>query len=66
MKENMKCPKCGSNQIGQGKQFHEGKMFPINNMTIIGGSDIISDICTNCGYILEMRVEQPEKFRTDK
>ena len=63
MKKQTNCPKCGSDQIGQGKQFHQGKMVPVNNMSILGGSDIISDICTNCGHILEMKVEKPGKFK---
>jgi len=63
MKKNNKCPKCGSSEISQGKQFAQGKMFPIDNITMIGGSNVIADICTNCGYIFETRVEKPEKFR---
>lgn len=63
MEENKECPKCNSREIGQGKQIHQGKMLPIDNITLIGGSNIISDICTNCGHILDMRVEKPEKFK---
>lgn len=63
MEENKECPKCGSNKKGKGKQVHQGKMLPIDNITLLGGSDIISDICTNCGHILEMKVEKPEKFK---
>ena len=63
MEENKECPKCGSSEIGQGKQMRQAKMLPIDNISILGGSDIISDICTNCGHILDMRVEKPEKFK---
>lgn len=61
--ENKKCPKCGSREIVKGKQGFQGKMYPLKSLTAIGGSEIISDICTDCGYILEMRVEKPAKFK---
>lgn len=57
------CPKCGSREIGQGKQIAGGKMFPIEGVGSSFGSNIIANICTKCGYILEMRVEKPEKFK---
>jgi len=59
----MKCPKCGCKEIGQGKQSFQGKMLPINNLSILGGSDIIADICIDCGYIIETRVERPDRFK---
>lgn len=61
--ENKVCPKCGSNEIGQGKQIGHGKMLPANNTFMSLGSNIIADICTECGYIMEMRVEKPYKFK---
>lgn len=39
-----------------------GKMLPVDKVTMSFGSSIISDIWTECGYIIEMRVEKPEKF----
>lgn len=63
MNKSNKCPECGSNDIAKGRQFGQGKMFPINNITMIGGSNVTADICTSCGYIIKTRVEKPEKFR---
>jgi len=60
--ENDKCPKCGCTEIGQGDTYGEGSMFPIKNRFKFGSS-VIADICTECGYIIEMRVEKPEKFK---
>lgn len=62
MIENNICPKCGCKEIGQGKQTSQGKMMPIGDLMSFG-SNIIADICTECGYIIEMRVEKPHKFR---
>ena len=63
MIKNNVCPKCGCREIGQGKQVAWAKMIPINNLTMSFGSNIIADICTNCGYIIEMRVEKPNRFK---
>lgn len=57
------CPKCGCKEIGQGKQIAGGKMLPIDKVTMSFGSSVIADICTECGYIIEMRVEKPNKFK---
>lgn len=62
MSEHSECPVCGSKEIGKGKQYAQGKMFPINNL-LSAGSEVIADICTNCGHILSMKVKKPEKFR---
>ena len=62
MKSNKVCPICGCEEIGKGKQFAQGNMFPINK-TFSNGSEVISEICTKCGYILSMSVTNPEKFK---
>ena len=55
-----KCPGCGSRYIG------EGILSGYANMTVRGkpfsASKIIAQVCSNCGLILEMRVEKPDKF----
>lgn len=63
MRENNVCPKCGCREIGQGMQMGHGKMFPIDRLFMSLGSNVIADICTKCGYIIEMKVEKPHKFR---
>lgn len=62
MERLKKCPECGSTDIKQGKQTSYAKMYPINTKIYIGGSDIIADICSNCGCIISMKVKNPEKI----
>ena len=62
MENNQECPICGCKEIGEGKQRGQGSMYPIRNMWTPYA--IISDICTECGHILSMRVEEPGKFKT--
>lgn len=57
-----KCPYCGSNEIEQGMQRYQGKMYPTDKLFKIG-SNVIADICTECGYIIAMRVENPNRFK---
>ena len=65
MENNQECPICGCKEIGQGKQMSQGRMFPLNKI-FTTGSEVIAEICTNCGHILSMRVDYPEEFKTKK
>lgn len=56
------CPECGSKEIKQGKQTSYARMYPIDMLILRNGSEIIADICSNCGYIISMRVKDPEKI----
>ena len=60
MKDSKKCPVCGCEEIGEGRQYAQGSMFPVKGLF---GSQVIADICTKCGHILSMRVKNPEKFK---
>ena len=51
MENNEICPKCGCIEIAEGKQNGYARMYPIDNIFSMGGSNVISEICTNCGYI---------------
>lgn len=62
MENNKVCPVCGCKEIGRGKQFAQGSMYPIDT-AFSNGPKIISDICTKCGYILSMKVEKSERFK---
>ena len=62
--EQLKCTKCGSSEIGQGKLDGYATMKPKNALFL--GSNIIANICTECGEILSMRVEEPKKFKNKK
>lgn len=59
------CPKCNNEQIEKGI-IRAGNgvvhMFPLNNLRS-QSSSITSLYCANCGYILGLYVENPEKLR---
>ncbi|TLS37078.1 transcription initiation factor TFIIIB [Pseudalkalibacillus caeni] len=55
------CPKCGSQDLGKGKQNAYGFMYPANKVSM--GSEIEYLICTACGFIIESYVKKPEKFK---
>lgn len=63
MNKNEKCPNCGSKEIAQGKQMGQGKMVPIDSLGFSFGSNVIADICTECGNILRTKVDRPGKFK---
>ena len=65
MENYQECPICGCKEIGKGKHISQGKMFPFNKI-FTTGSEVIAEICTNCGHILSMRVEEPKIFKTKK
>jgi hypothetical protein len=60
--DQLKCFDCGSGKIGKGKLQYEAKVHPVGK-TFATGSDVLVDICTDCGLILKMKVEKPEKFK---
>lgn len=62
MEYDKKCPICGSTEIGEGKQTGEGIMVPLEGF-FKTGSEVLADICTDCGHILSMRVKNPKKFK---
>ena len=55
------CPSCQCNEIGKGTVQCNG-MAPYGKMFAFG-SCIICDICTNCGLIIQAKVEIPSKFK---
>lgn len=64
MKSPMKateCPKCGSTEIGFGKQSGYAAMSTINKASF--GTAIEYVVCTDCGFIVESYVSKPEKFK---
>ncbi len=54
------CPKCGSTELGKGKQSGYSAMQPLNGVL---GSPIHYTICTDCGYIIEGYVTKPHRFK---
>ena len=55
-----KCPQCGSRRIGQ------GKLSGYANMSVVGkplaSTAVLADVCSDCGLIIQLRVQKPEKF----
>ncbi|MDP4093626.1 MAG: transcription initiation factor TFIIIB [Bacillota bacterium] len=59
--DTTKCPKCGSSEIGQGKLSGYAALSVVGKM--FSGSAVIADVCSDCGYIIQMKVKDPEKFK---
>jgi rRNA maturation protein Nop10 len=55
-----KCPECGSRRIGQGKFSGYAAMSVVGKS--FASSEVLADVCSDCGLIIQMRVKKPEKF----
>ncbi|WP_315907008.1 transcription initiation factor TFIIIB [Priestia koreensis] len=55
------CPKCGERELGIGKHYDYGVMYPKGKMSL--GSEVEYLLCTECGFIIEGYVKKPEKFK---
>ena len=55
------CPKCGGKELGLGKHSGYAVMAPVKKMSL--GSNVEYVICTDCGFIIEGYVKNPEKFK---
>lgn len=58
----VKCPVCGSTAIGKGKLSGYASMQPADKFFSMG-SEIIAEICTECGHVISLKVQNPEKFK---
>ncbi|WP_456272446.1 transcription initiation factor TFIIIB [Bacillus sp. AK031] len=56
------CPKCGGIELGKGQHSGYAVMSPVNKKFSFG-SNIEYIICTDCGFIIESFVVNPEKFK---
>ncbi|MDX5475095.1 MAG: transcription initiation factor TFIIIB [Bacillaceae bacterium] len=64
MKNNFKqteCPKCGGKELGKGKHSGYAVMSPTGKLSF--GSNVEYLLCTDCGFIIESYVTNPEKFK---
>lgn len=59
--ELTECPKCGGNELGRGKHSGYSVISPFKKMRL--GSNVTYIICTDCGYIIEGYVTNPERFK---
>jgi ribosomal protein L40E len=55
------CPKCNSTELGEGILNGEQSLRPKGKIFTMG-SPILATVCTKCGHIIELKVEDPEKF----
>ena len=60
MTERDKCPECGSRYIGEG--IFDGYSTLSVKGRGFASSRVLAKVCSNCGLILELRVDKPEKF----
>lgn len=56
------CPECGCKDIGKGKWDGYALLRPCDRLLSMG-SKVFAEVCTNCGLVLALRVEKPEKFK---
>lgn len=57
-----KCPLCGCDEIGEGSFAGYGGLINPNSVLPITQS-VTASICTECGYIIAMKVSKPNKFK---
>ena len=56
-----KCPKCGGEELGKGKQHGMGGITP--NGKVSFAVEVEHMICSECGFIIESYVTKPDKFK---
>ncbi len=56
-----KCPQCGCSEIGKGKMSGYASLTPKGK--VFASSAIVAEVCTDCGFILRLKVEKPHIFR---
>jgi len=54
------CPECRSKEFKMGEFKGYGSLFKKN--AIIKSSEVDANFCVNCGYVLTLKVRNPEKF----
>lgn len=57
------CPKCGGTKIGKGRNSGYGAIYPAEKMRLGTGSNVEYILCTNCGFVIETYVTDPNKFK---
>lgn len=62
MKTVQNCPECGCTTIGTGKLTGYASLMPAGKI-FSAGSAILVEVCTECGLIVRLRAEKPDKFK---
>lgn len=60
--EDERCPLCGCEEIGIGYFDGYGGLTTPRAILPVGET-VIASVCTECGYIIEMKVSNPSKFK---
>ena len=60
---NKYCDKCGKDNRKIGKLAGIAAIQSLSSKTGIGGSDLILTFCGECGNVIEMKVESPNKIK---
>lgn len=61
-----KCPLCGCEEIGEGEFIGAGGLDNPHATFQMIPSTVCVDLCTDCGYVIAMRVKNPNKFKKNK
>lgn len=59
LSNEINCPKCNGDKFAEGSDFVN--MRPLHKKMSIGSSKIYT-FCLDCGEVISIRVENPEKF----
>ncbi|PKM80411.1 MAG: transcription initiation factor TFIIIB [Firmicutes bacterium HGW-Firmicutes-14] len=62
MDRRKECPECGSTKIGKGRWDGYAVLRPVGRFLSMG-SRVFAEVCTECGFIVNLRAEKPEKFK---
>jgi RNA polymerase subunit RPABC4/transcription elongation factor Spt4 len=54
------CPVCGGNEFGKGV-LGSARLIPIEKC-FSSGSEVVAEICKNCGTVVSFKVMHPEQF----
>ncbi|WP_033827244.1 hypothetical protein [Bacillus andreraoultii] len=57
------CPECGSTELGVAKWSGMANLQPVGKLNLKGGSPVLATLCTECGYILSIKVKEPHIFK---
>jgi hypothetical protein len=60
--ETNKCEVCSSSELGEGVWSGYARLNPKGKFSL-SGSNVIVDVCSDCGHIQNMRVKNPKIFK---
>lgn len=63
--KKVSCPRCDSKEVGMGKFTGYANLMPLDRL-FTNGSEVLVELCTDCGHVIGLKVEKPEKFKKQK